>query len=131
MNDRIKKYADFISKQVNEGVVILEGKEKPSITRKVAKYVGVPEDEASDIGVSHVASHVNHHTYAIGEAHWSYDGEPANYVTHDSSTGKSHDFTLPPKNMSVKAIHTAMNKAVPGGVSEEHAKAVSGEHNSN
>jgi hypothetical protein len=128
MNDRIKAFADFISKQVNEGVVISEDKEKASITKKVANHIGIP-DEESDFTVAHVASHGNHHTYSAGEAHWSYDGEPAHYATHDSSTGKTHDFTLPPKKLTVKQVHAAMNKAVPGGVSEEHAKAVADEHN--
>lgn len=128
MNDRIKAFADFISKQVNEGVVINEDKEKASITKKIAKHVGVPHDEAEDV-ISHVASHGNHHTYSTGESHWSYDGEPANYVTHDASTGKSHDFQLPAKKLTVKQVHSAMNKAVPGGVSEDHAKAVAAEHN--
>jgi hypothetical protein len=113
---------------IKEGDVLSEDKEKASITKKVAKHIGVPADE-SDTMLAHVGSNGNHHTYAVGESHWSYSGEPATYITHDSSTGKNHEFTLPSKKLTVKQVHSAMNKEIPGGVSEDHAKAVALEHN--
>lgn len=129
MTNVVNKYAEFISKQlVREGKIDLVEQENEAVRAKVAKHFGIPASEA-DHALSHVASHGNHHTYSAGESHWTYDGEPAEHSTHDASTGKTHDFSLPPKKMGVKAIHAVMNKAVPGGVSAEHAKAVASEHN--
>jgi hypothetical protein len=129
-DSKINLYANFISKQlVREGVAINENKEDPVISSKVAKYAGISPNEA-DYALSHVASHGKHHTYTVGEGgHWSETGETPVYFTHDSSTGKTHHFTLPPKRMSAKAVHTAMNNEIPGGVSAEHAKAVARDHN--
>ena len=82
-DSKINLYANFISKQlVSEGVAINENKEDPGITSKVAKDVGISPKEA-DFAVSHVASHGNLHTYAVGEG----DGA---HATHDTSTGKTH-----------------------------------------
>ena len=129
MTNVVNKYAEFISKQlIKEGKIDLVENEDPKITSKVAKKIGIPESDA-DFALSHVHTDGNHHTYSAGESHWTYDGEPAVHATHDTSTGKTHDFELPPKKMSVKAVHEIMNKAVPGGVSKEHAKAVQDEHN--
>ena len=107
-------------------VVVTEA--KASITNKVAKHVGVSKDDADGV-VNHVASHGNHHTYNIGEEGWTYTGEPASYSTHDASTGKTHNFELPAKKVTADHVHKVMNKAVPGGVSAEHAKAVADDHN--
>ena len=121
MTNVMDKYAEFISKQlVREGKINLVEKEDPKISSKVAKDVGISPKEA-DYAVSHVASHGNLHTYAVGEG----DGA---HATHDTSTGKTHQFSLPQKRVSVKSVHEIMNKAIPGGVSKEHAKDVHADH---
>jgi hypothetical protein len=131
MNDRINAYANFISGQlVKEGMITEATKENSKITDAVAKHIGFPEDESHDAVISHVATHGNHHTYHVGESAWSYDGEPAHHVTHDAKTGKSYDFDLPPKKIKPEHVKKIMDKAVPGGVSAEHAKAVADDHNS-
>jgi hypothetical protein len=136
-DSKINLYANYISKQlVREGVAINENREDPDITKIVAKHAGISPKEA-DYALSHVASHPtpsgrggNHHTYTVGEGgHWSENGEPPEYHTHNGSTGETHSFTLPADRMSANKIHEIMNKAIPGGVSREHARAVARDHN--
>ena len=128
-NKNVKLYANFISKQlVREGVAINENKEDSGINDKVAKYAGISPENAKD-NLSHVASHGKHHTYTEGGENWSREHETPLYFTHDSSTGKTHHFELPKKSIRADEVHKIMNKAIPGGVSREHARAVARDHN--
>lgn len=132
MSDHMNKYAEFISKQqkelrgstVNTISEINESKEDPKITDKVIDHTGLPDEM-----VAHVATHGTHGTYSLGDTHWSYDGEKPSYITHDTKTGKTHDFTLPAKKVTVDHVKNVMDKAIPGGVHMDHAKAVAADHN--
>lgn len=128
-NKNVNFYANFISKQlVREGVAINENKEDSGITDKVAKYAGISPEKADD-NLSHVASHGKHHTYTEGGEHWSRELETPLYFTHNSRTGETHHFELPKKSIRADEVHKIMNKAIPGGVSREHARAVARDHN--
>jgi len=114
MNDRIKAFADFITKQVNEGVVISEAKEKSSVTKNIVRYVmqhkKIPEDEKrlAQENTDHVGSHGDHHVYSIG-------GEsPPKYVIHNEKTGETEHFTLPDKELSSKHVNQKMEKVMSG-----------------
>ena len=129
-DSKINLYANYITKQlVREGVAINETGEKPDITDTVAKQAGISPEEQDKVLI-HVASHGPHHTYAVGKEEG--DDEPVEdveHLTHDSSTGKTHSFRLPADKMSPHEVHKIMNKAIPGGVSREHAEAVTNGHN--
>jgi hypothetical protein len=119
----VKAYADFISKQINEEATLTEGKEDKAVTAKVAKQNKIaPED--IDLNLTHIHTDGNHHTYWHGGSEPPDHGETQHYTTHDSSTGKSHKFTLP--GDTVKAQHV-MDK-VPG-ISKKHASVIAREHN--
>jgi len=100
MTDSPNKYVEFISRQL-----VKEGK------------IDLVERKEADYGIHHVATDGNHLTYAVSK------GGNGAHATHDTSTGKIHQFLLP-KRVSVKSVHEIMNKAIPGGVSKDHAKDV-------
>jgi hypothetical protein len=63
MNDRIKAYANFISKQVNEGVIKEDAKSDHAMSPKVQKYESEPVSKGDDHEIRFTAGDDNDFHY--------------------------------------------------------------------